>query len=309
MNTITITWKRLQQLCKSLVTALNGNGKYISGVWGIPKGGVPVATIIQPLLRNCPPLLEQPEPGCLIVDDIYDSGRTMDKYFKPEHMQAAVLVIRTQMERVQEDDGIHYATSVPDRNWVVFPWEMGQKEAGPEDAVVRLLEYIGEDVNRDGLKDTPSRVLRSLKEMTSGYSKTAEAALGKVFKETTDELVALTGVRFTSLCEHHILPFSGTATIAYLPGKQIVGVSKLARVLMVYAKRLQIQERLAQQTAGGIQAILNPQGVAVILRATHSCMACRGVVQPDAVMLSSCMLGKFREDPILRQELLSLEKQ
>jgi GTP cyclohydrolase I len=182
--------------------------------------------------------------------------------------------------------------------------------AAAEDAVHTLLEFIGEDPSRDGLRDTPKRVVNSLLEMTGGYREDAELVLGTSFRVTHDEIILLSGIRFSSLCEHHMLPFQGVAHVAYIPApgveRGIVGISKLARVVEVYARRLQVQERMTDQVADAVEKAIGPKGVAVVVKARHECMGCRGVLQPEAVMTTSAMRGVFRDDPAARGELLAL---
>ncbi|MCI0393289.1 MAG: GTP cyclohydrolase I FolE [Acidobacteria bacterium] len=173
-------------------------------------------------------------------------------------------------------------------------------------AVLGLLYFIGEDPQRDGLRDTPARVARSLKEMTRGYAEDPRAILSATFDLECDEIVTLRGVRFASLCEHHLLPFTGIASVGYLPDKRVVGISKLARLVQCFARRLQIQERLTQQVAEAIQSHLEPRGVGVIIRAHHHCMGCRGIHQPDAEMVTSAMYGMFRDSVAARAEFMHL---
>lgn len=158
-----------------------------------------------------------------------------------------------------------------------------------------LLLAVGEDPTRDGLIKTPQRVVRALAEMTSGMHVNPATVLGTVFNETSDQMVVVTGIRFSSLCEHHLLPFTGTATVGYVPDGRVVGLSKIPRLVDVFAKRLQVQERMTNQIASTMMTALRPLGVGVILRAHHSCMGCRGVRQPDAEMVTSCLLGVMRE--------------
>lgn len=169
-----------------------------------------------------------------------------------------------------------------------------------------LIETTGEDADRDGLKDTPGRVTRAFAEMTSGYGQAPAAILSCVFEAEHDELVVLNGIRFTSLCEHHLLPFSGVASVGYLPNGKVVGISKLARLVECYAKRLQIQERLTSQVAEAIMTHVNARGAGVVVSAHHACMGCRGVRQPDAVMVTSSMFGVLRENAAARAEFMSL---
>jgi GTP cyclohydrolase I len=154
-------------------------------------------------------------------------------------------------------------------------------DADAEDAFRKVLCWIGENPDRDGLKETPARVVRAFKEYFSGYAHDSEAILRKTFEETDgyDEMVVLRGVPFRSHCEHHIAPIVGRAWVAYVPSQRVVGISKLARVVEAYAKRLQIQERLTAQVANSIERVLNPQGVAVVIKATDHCMSARGVLK------------------------------
>lgn len=175
----------------------------------------------------------------------------------------------------------------------------------PTDAIVRLIEYIGEDPARDGLRDTPDRVLRAWAELTSGYKQDPADLLGKTFEEPHDQMIVLKDIEFVSTCEHHLMAFLGTATVAYIPGK-VVGISKLARLVDMYARRLQIQERMTNEIAQAVQEHLQPVGVGVIIKARHMCMGCRGVQKPAAEMITSCMLGALREQPEARAELLAL---
>lgn len=189
--------------------------------------------------------------------------------------------------------------------WIEFPWETG--EGGPTDAVRRLLQWIGENPNRDGLVDTPSRVVKAWGEMTCGYADNPADVLGTTFDVACDQLVAVTGIEFVSLCEHHVLPFIGVASVGYLPGARVVGLSKLARIVDTFSRRLQVQERMTQQIAEAIQEHLAPQGVAVVVRGQHSCMSCRGV-RKTSEMVTSAMLGIFRTNEALRSEFLALER-
>jgi GTP cyclohydrolase I len=173
------------------------------------------------------------------------------------------------------------------------------------EAVRQLLRAVGEDPAREGLRDTPGRVLRALREMTSGYGQEPGQILERVFAEQHDEMIVLRGIRFQSLCEHHLLPFVGTAHVGYVPQVAIVGLSKLARLVECFARRLQVQERLTDQIAQALMLHLKPRGAAVVIEATHSCMAYRGARQPDAIMRTSALLGVMRE-PEVRAEFFRL---
>jgi GTP cyclohydrolase I len=257
-------------------------------VYGVPRGGAAllgVALACNDGLREA----STPDAADYILDDIIDSGRTMER-FAPKPLYAMVDK-RASSERV----------------WVVFPWEHPDRVHDNEDTVVRLLELIGEDPSREGLRDTPRRHIKAMLEMTEGYKLKAEDVLKTTFDaEGYDELVVLKHIEFTSLCEHHLLPFSGTAAVAYLPGERIVGLSKLARLVEMHARRLQVQERMTSDIANDIQRVLGPRGVAVVVQAHHSCMGCRGVRKPTARMVTSAMRGTFLEKAEARAEVLSL---
>ncbi|MGE0180397.1 MAG: GTP cyclohydrolase I FolE [Sphingomonas sp.] len=177
-----------------------------------------------------------------------------------------------------------------------------------QDAVRTLIRWAGDDPGREGLLDTPKRVARAWKEYARGYAEDPAQHLSRTFEEVGgyDEIVLLKDIPFQSHCEHHLAPIIGKAAIAYLPGDRVVGISKLARVLHGYARRLQVQERLTAQVADAICEHLKPQGVAVVIEATHACMTARGVSTPDVMMTTSRMMGVFREDERSRREVLAL---
>lgn len=181
-------------------------------------------------------------------------------------------------------------------------------ERDAKEAVSTLLRFVGEDPRRDGLIDTPERVVRAWREMTAGYDEDPAEILSRTFEESSDELIILRGISFYSTCEHHLLPFYGEAAVGYLPGK-VVGISKLSRLVSCFARRLQIQERMTRQIAEALQTHLEARGVGVILRAHHLCMGCRGVRQQDTDMVTSAMLGTLRTDATSRSEFLKLCKQ
>lgn len=175
-----------------------------------------------------------------------------------------------------------------------------------ENAVREILAAIGEDVDREGLQDTPARVARMYLELLSGMRETPEVHLKSVFTEDYDEIVLLRDIPFFSLCEHHMLPFIGQAHVAYLPTGKVLGVSKLARIVDCFAKRLQVQERLTGQIADLLMNEIKPMGVAVVIEASHSCMTIRGIKKPGSSMVTSALRGIFRKDPRSRNEILSL---
>lgn len=174
-----------------------------------------------------------------------------------------------------------------------------------ERAVTSLLLHIGEDPQRDGLLETPRRVVKALLEMTAGYGESPAEILSKTFAEHSDELIVLRGIDFHSICEHHLLPFQGVAHVGYLPGK-VVGISKLARLVHCFARRLQIQERMTQQIAQAVETHLEARGAGVIVSAHHLCMGCRGVKLPATQLVTSSMLGTLRHHEETRSEFLRL---
>ena len=178
-------------------------------------------------------------------------------------------------------------------------------EAG-ERAVETLLRVIGDDPHRDGLRDTPARVVKALLEMTAGYGESPAEILSTTFAEHSDELIVLRGIDFYSTCEHHLLPFHGVAHVGYLPDDRIIGLSKLARVVELFARRLQVQERMTTQIATILMEELDPQGVGVVLRAEHLCMRMRGVEKQNSSVVTSAMLGTFRSHQETRQEFMTL---
>ncbi|MFQ5774004.1 MAG: GTP cyclohydrolase I FolE [Kiloniellaceae bacterium] len=175
-------------------------------------------------------------------------------------------------------------------------------------AVRTLIRWAGDDPAREGLRGTPDRVVRAYEQFFGGYRLDPVNLLQRTFEEVDgyDEIVLLRDIRFESHCEHHIMPIIGRAHVGYLPDKRVVGISKLARVVDAYARRLQIQEKMTAQIANTINEVLQPQGVAVVIEATHQCMTARGVHKPGSTMITSRMLGRFRDDPRTRREVLSL---
>ena len=177
-----------------------------------------------------------------------------------------------------------------------------------EEAVRTLIRWAGDDPAREGLRGTPERVARSYEEFFAGYESDPREILKRTFEEVEgyDEMVVLKDIRFESYCEHHMVPIIGQAHIAYLPNSRVVGISKLARVLDAYAKRLQIQEKMTAQIANTLQEVLQPRGVAVVIEAAHQCMTTRGVHKSDVTMVTSRMLGAFRDNGETRREFLSM---
>jgi len=184
-------------------------------------------------------------------------------------------------------------------------------KADAEEAVKTLIRWAGDDPDREGLRETPSRVVRSFAEFFSGYHLDPDEVLMKTFAETGgyDEMVLIRDIDVESHCEHHMVPINGKAHVAYIPDRRVVGISKLARVVEIFSKRLQIQEKMTVDIAETIDRVLKPQGVAVVIEASHQCMTTRGVHKPGADTVTSHMLGAFRNDPSTRREFLAMIRQ
>lgn len=205
-------------------------------------------------------------------------------------------------------------TTAQESNGQVIPqgWFKDNGEFRPqlvtvEDAIRVLLSHIGEDIKREGLLDTPTRVTKAFREMTEGYKQSPKDILERTFAVSYDEMVIVRGIPFTSLCEHHLLVFTGTCDVGYIPTDRVIGLSKIPRLVDCFAKRLQVQERLTKEIAESIQEHVKPQGVGVVIKASHSCCSSRGIKKHDVSMITSSLLGCFRQ-PEVRAEFLGLCK-
>jgi len=292
---LNLTWADVNDAVEALITRTRHRvPNNFSGVYGIPQGGAPVAIMVADRLGL--PILDTPNDRALIVDDLVDTGITLRRQDTYLHRDALYRKPHSPTDLAPD--------AIEVNEWIAFPWE---RDAGePTDAVVRLLQHIGEDPTREGLLDTPKRYIKALREMTSGYDLDPATVLGVTFDEASDQLIVLSDIEFVSLCEHHLAPFRGVATVGYLPGARVVGLSKLARLVDVYARRLQVQERLTQQIADAMVTHLDPYGVAVIITAHHSCMGNRGVRKHQGKMTTSVMLGAMRDNATARQEFMAL---
>lgn len=274
MSYVKIQWEQIFEICSNIKSKFP-NKKF----WGVPRGGQVVAGILGNAVNSV-------EECDVIVDDIIDSGRTEAKFKKYKKPFIALYDLR----KIETND------------WLIFPWEKTQNDI--EDNVVRILQYFGEDPNREGLKDTPKRFIKFFQEFLNPPEWKCTTFEGEGY----DEMIVQTNIPFYSLCEHHIAPFFGKGHIAYIPDKKIVGLSKLARTLETYSRRLQNQERITQQVAEFLQKQLNPKGVAVVLSAQHMCMEMRGVKKHNTFTTTSKMIGFFKDSEKTRAEFLKLIK-
>lgn len=312
--------------CNYLSTDTEGRQTVV--LHGIPRGGiVPMFTLRENasvyekdkrekvhVYTRCTPSQDAQEAatlGLIIVDDIVDTGETIKPYLDAGCLCVALFQKESSPLR---HENLIVGEILAGNPWVKFFWEVDEADDGsPEQNVRRLLSFIGEDPKREGLVNTPKRVCRALKEMTSGYSLDAKEILATQFECASDNIVICRDIRFSSMCEHHLLPFSGTAHVGYLPGVgvegKVVGLSKLARLVDCFANRLQLQERMTSEIAEALmENIEGICGAGVIVTAHHSCMGCRGVKKHDASMVTSSMLGRLRESPETRAEFLALCK-
>jgi len=266
-------------------------------VYPIPRGGIPVAYRLAAYLAI--QIVDDPVLADIFVDDIVDSGATLEKW-SDEYPGKLFFAL---IDKLGDPQNIYQ------KAWVVFPWE--RNEGGSvEDNIRRLLQYIGEDVSREGLVETPARVAKAYKHWFSGYTKNPADVL-KVFEdgaEGCDEMVVVRNLPFYSHCEHHLAPIFGTITVAYIPNGRIIGLSKIPRLIEVFARRLQVQERLGNQIADAMMTHLGALGVGVIVQARHLCMESRGVERIGAETVTSALRGVFKEQASTRSEFMSLLK-
>ena len=248
-------------------------------IYGVPKNGMILAGFFG--CKN----VYNPKEADFILDDIVDSGRTKKKY-KKLYPKIKFLTLYTKKKNSP---------------WVNFPFEK-QVDEDQEDTIVRLLEIIGEDPNREGLRRTPQRYLDAFNE----FLNPPDFNITTFDVEKTDEMIVQLDIPFYSFCEHHLLPFFGKGYIAYIPNKKIVGISKLSRTLEKFCRRLQNQERITNQVADYLQSELGAKGVGVVLKARHLCMEMRGVKKSDTHTVTSKLLGYFRTDERTRAEFLNL---
>jgi GTP cyclohydrolase I len=276
INQYKVTWKEIYSRMDKLP---------IGRIYGIPRGG----SILAGISRRG---VDRIEDADFLLDDIVDSGRTRIR-FREEVKKPFLALFDKQKEAKIKN------------KWVIFPWE-GNLEIDIQETIVRLIEQIGEDPRREGLERTPARVAKSFSELYRGYSEDPKKLLVTFSEGSCDEMVILRKTEFFSTCEHHILPFYGEISVGYVPDRRVIGISKIARLIDVFSRRLQIQERLTAQIADAIQEGLKPKGVMVVCQAKHLCMMARGVNKRDGEMITSAIRGVFRSKMAAREEFLKL---
>lgn len=285
-----ITYKQLQKDSKELARKIKL--KY-NDVFGIPTGGLIPAFIVAKELKI--PLVEKPNNRTLIVDDLIDSGRTLEGF----KQDSAVLY-----KKKSSPEPTYYLKEIPDE-WLDLPHE--RLKTGIENNLVRLLEFIGENPNREGLKKTPERIVKMYKEIFRGYDLKKKPKI-TIFQNRKDgihydQMICDNGY-FFSYCEHHMVPFFGNYYFAYIPDKKLIGLSKIARLVDYYSARLQVQERLVNDIVDELVKLLNPKGIALVLKGRHLCKEMRGVKKYKGEMITSEMRGVFRNENKVRQEFL-----
>jgi GTP cyclohydrolase I len=293
-----LDWEHFKTECIVLGNMIRKEGKEYKNIYPILRAGSYVALVLSKML-DLPLIshLDKTDNGTLVVDDIVDSGRTLEQY---KDYDTAVLHIKDHAKT----QPTYYVRAVD--KWIEYPWEVGSE--GVEENIVRLLEYMGENPNREGLIETPKRVVKGYKQWFSGYNKDPKDVMKTFTSANDDQIVIVKNIDFYSHCEHHMAPFYGQVHIGYLPNGKVLGVSKFSRLTDIYARRLQIQEQLTNQIAQAINEHLKPKGVGVIIEGIHLCMRSRGVQKQNSIMTTSVMLGDFRELEGLRKEFLQLVK-
>ena len=295
---LVLTNTQVSVLCEQLLKKLPSGEFGMTRLYGVPRGGIPVVYRLTGIGFRCT-VVDDPAHADAIIDDIIDSGVTRLRFEKkyPEKPFFA-LIDKT-------------STSDYDGQWVVFPWEKtDEHDQSATDVVTRLLQVIGEDPNRGGLRETPARVLKAWKEMTCGYGQDPHDIL-KVFEDGAanyDEMIVRRHIPLYSFCEHHMLPMFGSCTIAYIPDGKIVGLSKMDRLVNVFARRLQVQERLTCQIADAMFDILKPKGVGVWISARHMCVEARGIKHQHSETVTTALRGCIKDVDAARAEFLALAR-
>lgn len=256
-------------------------------IHGIPRGGIPVVYLLLRFMKYDVRITSNACEAHILVDDLIDSGATQARYLTKCGEKPFFALY---------EKGVNI-----DNEWIVFPWEEGDKneDQSAEDIPIRLLQYIGEDVTREGLQETPHRFLKAWQFITQGYKQNPKDIM-KVFEDGAehcnyDEMVLIKNIDVYSVCEHHLLPFFGKAHVAYIPDGKIIGLSKIPRLIDLFSRRLQVQERLTGQIIDTLVDELSPRGVGVVLECKHMCVEMRGVQKCDSTTTTSAMRGVFLE--------------
>lgn len=294
MEKVIVSWEKFNTDCQLLCERLLRQG--IQYIYPVPKNGAYVAGRVSSLSSGKIKVVLNESAinsKTVVVDDLIDSGKTLKKY--PHHKKAVLYVKNNNKKKVD-----YYVREI--EGWIQFPWESDHEM---EKSIERQLQYIGENTSRDGLAGTAKRVLKSWSHLYSGYAKNPKDHLKVFEKGSYDQMVLLKDCEFYSTCEHHLQPFFGSAHIAYIPGKKVIGISKLARILETFSRRLQIQERIGEQITDFLMKELGARGAGCILEAKHFCMVARGVEKQNSIMVTSSIKGVFRDQKV-RQEFLNL---
>lgn len=301
MNKVLLSMHQIDGLAaaaarKIMDTTVDFGGR-LPRVYAIPRGGIMAAMAIR---QHVPfNMVDDPRIADYIVDDLIDSGETVKEVLA---LTQGRLIHPANVVVLLDKRHAEWAGK-----WVVFPWEVNETTS-IEDNIRRLLQFVGEDASRGGLLETPHRVAKAWREWCSGYGQDPADVL-KVFEdgaEGYDEMVIVQDIPIYSTCEHHMAAIFGTATIAYLPDGKVVGLSKLARLADIFARRLQVQERLTCQIADALMKHLQPKGCGVVIKARHLCMESRGVKQQGHQTITSALRGNFKDEPAVRGEFLAL---
>ena len=281
-----ITWKEVFDFLTPIDKAYNT-------IYGVPSGGMIAAGFLKQAKST-----HDIKEANIILDDLIDSGATREYYQHKCPSKKFYVLLDKQKENIKD--------------WIVFPWEADhpQGEETIQQNTIRQLQYIGEDITREGLVDTPNRIVKSWDELYKGYGQNPADIMTTFSADGYDQIILLKDIELYSMCEHHMLPFFGKAHVAYIPHpeKKIVGISKLARLVDIYARRLQIQERIGEQVTTALMKYLEPQGAACIIEATHMCMRMRGVAKQQSTMSTSSLKGAFFTSAGARIELMGLIK-
>jgi len=289
-----------------LVNGIKCMGDNIESIYPVACGGNVLGLVLSERLQI--PISSELRNNTLVVDDICSSGKTLEgiaKVAKDRKINIKTAVIHQKESSFKVD---YFCSRLFPNWWVDYFWEK-PGDSNITDHIVRVLEYIGEDPNREGLLDTPHRVVKSWEQLYSGYREDAGTHLRKCFSSDADELIICKDIEFYSNCEHHMQPFFGKVHVGYIPGGKVVGLSKIARTVEVFARRLQIQEQLTEQIANAMMEHIDSiKGCGVIIEAKHFCMCARGVNKQSSKMTTSALKGIFKEDVEVKSEFIKLVK-